>query len=154
MDHLETHTSNRPESSIRTLDYPALVDTVQLSITRLLDIEGSIEATSFEEVQASIPPHQEHLMDRIGERFDEALISFVTAALVGRRQPIVIRVESSEGFDGWLPWEEKLIARADVLAKAGLTGQSRVHIERFTIAEPIAVLGASSSEREETPWAA
>jgi hypothetical protein len=135
---LKTEIYQTPEHTPpHIIEYSELVNTVQLSVSRLLDIEGSIEAETFQQVQETVPLHQEQLMDEIGAHFDEALVNFVVAALVSRRGPVIIRAEAHEGLDGWLPWEKKLLERVDILAAAGLVRQAQLRIERYATTEAL-----------------
>lgn len=138
--HQETeimHTKSELDPYI--MEYPALMDTAQLSAARLSDIEGSIEARSFAAVlEAHDVTTHEEIITTVGARFDDALINFVVAAVIGRRnQEVVIRAEASEGLDGYFPWEEPLLRRIELLATRGLTRHAQLRIERYV--EPIAL---------------
>lgn len=115
------------------IEYPALMDTAQLSAARLHDIDGALEAATFSEVlEAHDPATQERIRMTVGASFDEALINFVTAAVIARRhQDIVIRAEASEGLAGYFPWEHQLLERVEVLAAQGITRSRQLRIERY-----------------------
>jgi len=127
----ETYT-HEPQRHI--IDYPHLVDTASLSAARLLDIEKSLELSTFAEVLAYHPPEDlERIIQKVGEKFDDALISFVTAAIIGRRdQDVVILADASEGFDGHLPWEPRLAAHVENLKNHGMLKTVNVWVERFS----------------------
>lgn len=125
-----------PETAPRIIEYPALVDAVQLSAARLLDVDGSLAAREFSELLAQHPPDQQaDILRDIEPRFDEALLSFVTAALVAEHhRALVILAHEAEGFNGHLPWEGVLRERAAALQRNGLAAGG-VRIERYTDAE-------------------
>ncbi|MCD8561527.1 hypothetical protein LRY29_00405 [Candidatus Saccharibacteria bacterium] len=125
-----------PETAPRIIEYPALVDAVQLSVARLLDIDGSLAAREFSEllVQHS-PDRQSDILREIEPHFDQALLSFVTAALVAEHhRTVIILAHEAEGFNGHLPWEGVLRERAAALQRNGLAAGG-VRIERYTDAE-------------------
>lgn len=123
------------------IEYPDLMDTAQLSAARLQDIDGALEAQTFADVlEAHDPATREQICTTVGAYFDEALINFVTAAVIGRRhQEVVIRAEASEGLDGYFPWEDRLLARVEVLAARGITRSRQLRIERYVEAPTYSV---------------
>lgn len=125
-----------PETAPRIINYPALVDAVQLSVARLLDVEGSLTAREFSELLAQHSPHrQADILRDIEPRFDEALLSFVTAALVAEQhRTVIILAHEAEGFDGHLPWEGIVHERVAALQRGSLTAGG-VRIERYSEAE-------------------
>ena len=129
MSEIYTHEPTR-----HIIDYPHLVDTAQLSAARLLDIEKSLEVDTFAEVLAHHKPEDhESIIQAVGGRFDDALINFVVAAMIGRRnQDVVIIADASEGFDGYLPWEPQLTARVENLKNHGLLKTVNIWVERFS----------------------
>ena len=114
----ETYTHEPPRHII---DYPHLVDTVQLSAARLLDIDKSLDSATFAEVLSHHKPEdRERIIQQVGARFDDALISFVTASSIARRnQDVLMLAAASEGFDGHLPWEPRLTAHVENLKNHG-----------------------------------
>jgi hypothetical protein len=127
----ETYT---PEIKRHIIDYPSLVDTAQLSAARLLDIEHSLELSTFAEVLAYHPPeNHEQIIAKVGTKFDDALMNFVTAAIIGRRnQDVVILADAREGFGGHLPWEPRLAAHVENLRSRGLLSSVNVWVERYS----------------------
>jgi len=122
------------ETAPHIIEYPRLMDTAQLSAARLADIHGSIQAHSFAEI---LSQHDESEHDRItcevGARFDDALINFVTASLIGRRnQDVVILAEASEGINGYFPWEPLLHERVETLHAHGILTTVNVRVERYS----------------------
>lgn len=123
-----------PELPPRIIDYSGLVDGVQLSIAREHNLPGSFEATNFQEVLA---PHNEdlqrYLVCEVGHDFDDALVNYVTAALIAhQRHGIVILAEESEGVNGYLPWQNKLNERMDMLKERGAYDSTAfVRVERY-----------------------
>jgi len=125
----ETYTHEPPRHII---DYPHLVDTAQLSAARLLDIDKSLDSATFAEVLSHHKPEdRERIIQQVGARFDDALISFVTASIIGRRnQDVLILADASEGFDGHLPWEPRLTAHVENLKNHGHLQTVDVWVER------------------------
>lgn len=129
MSEIYTH-----EPARHIIDYPHLVDTAQLSAARPLDIEKSLDVDTFAEVLAHHQPQDhERIIQQVGERFDDALISFVTASIIGRRdQDVVILADASEGFNGHLPWEPRLAAHVENLKNHGHLQTVNIWVERFS----------------------
>ena len=125
----ETNTTQTPPY---ILEYQKLVDTVQLSSSRLLGIPGSVDMNSFSEVLASVEEEDhERIIREVGAYFDDGIVNFVTAILSTRRhQEVVIVAEESAGLNGYLPWEVKLQERIDLLRSKGMLETTNLHIER------------------------
>ena len=123
-----------PELPPRIIDYSGLVDAVQLSVAREHNLPGSLEAQNFKEVfDLYNEDIQRYLTCEIGRDFDDALVNFVTAALIThQRHGIVILAEESEGIDGYLPWEEKLNQRMSTLEENHTFNSTAfVRVERY-----------------------
>lgn len=135
MDRYEL-TSNTEPSEIHThfIDYSSLVDTVQLSTARLLDIPGAMGARSFAEILADkTPDDRERIIWEVGGHFDEELISFVAASLIRRRhQQIVILADESEGINGNFPWEPKLKKHIRMLKDEGILNAREPEVVRYS----------------------
>ena len=140
MDHYdEISETQTHEIGPRIVEYPDLVSQVQLSVARLIDVPGAIEARTFSEVLAQHDESDhEGIIGAIGTRFDDALVDFVVGSLSGRRhQEMVILAESSEGIDGHLFWEPRLMARVALLKSHGLLQGSDVRIERYSTEDQV-----------------
>ena len=118
----------------RIIEYPALVNAVQLNVARLLDMQGSLEAKTFNEVLSHYTEEEhERIIVQIGGQFDEALIQFVTGSIIGRRNhTTIILAEQSEGLTGHLPWEPKLSSHIEKLKNKGLLQEVEVAVERYS----------------------
>ncbi len=91
------------------IDYDQIVETVQLSIARQLGIAGALKAKSFQECMAPYSAEdQQQIICDVGSRFDDELITLLTALAAFKRQPIVITAGKDAGIDGYLFWEDKL----------------------------------------------
>lgn len=121
MNHQYETTPNKhtPDTSPVIIEYPDLVDVVQLSIARRLDIEGSLESSTYSALHVEMSDDQRALLqEHLPHRFDEELVGFVTASLVGNRhRQVIIIAEASEGFNGFLPWESRLHERSQLLQR-------------------------------------
>jgi len=117
------------------IEYSTLMDVVQLSAARLNDVPGSIQANSFAEVLAkNDEATHERIRCDVGVRFDDSLLSFVTASIINRRhQDIVILAEATAGFEGYLPWEDKLQAHIHKLQQHGMLAGIALRVERYSI---------------------
>jgi hypothetical protein len=124
------------QTNTRVIDYSSLVDTIQLSGARLLDIQGALEAESFAKLIAPLSPEdRERTIWEVGGHFDQAFISFVTASLIGQRyQRVVILAEESEGVNGGLPWEPKLAQHLQGLKENGHLRNVELSVERYSAA--------------------
>ena len=127
----ETQTA---ETTPYIIEYPGLLDTAQLSAARLIDVPGSLQKNTFAEVLATINDEdREQVLRDVGAEFDNALLSFVTATLIGRKnQGVIILAEASEGIDGYLPWEPKLLERIALLKNNGVLQISELRVERYS----------------------
>ncbi len=124
-----------PETPNRHIvEYPTLVNTVQLSVARRLDIEGSFAANDFESILTYLTDQdRESITNEVGLHFDDALIQFVIGSLTGRRNhETIILAEESEGVQGHLPWESKLLAHIALLQSNGLLPDVRLQVERYS----------------------
>jgi len=126
-----------PKQPPRIIEYADLVDLVQLSVARLHDIPGALDATSFAELTAPMTRQEyEQTEQDVGRDFDQALINFVTVALIANRhQDLIILAEASEGIDGALPWQPELEAQLQQRTRVEAIGAATVRIERYTAAE-------------------
>ena len=120
------------ETTPRVIEYSKLVDSLQLSAARLLDVRGSLDAINFTEVLLKHDESErEEITCRVGAEFDQALIHYVTALLIGHRnREIVIQAESSDGINGHLPWESPLQAHLETLRTNGTLPNATVRVER------------------------
>lgn len=118
----------------RIVEYPSLVDIVQLSAARKLGIQGSIAAKSFDQLLLHKDDiAREALTDSVGSRFDEELINFVVGSIIGKKShETIILAEESEGIEGHLPWETPLLNRISQLQKNGLLNGIEVRVERYS----------------------
>lgn len=116
------------------VEYPTLVDTVQLSVARTHDIEGSLNATTFSDIIAhKSDSEREAIINEIGRDFDDALVQFVVGSLTGRRNhEMIILADSAEGFNGHLPWESRLLGHIVLLQQHGLLTSVSVQVERYS----------------------
>lgn len=124
----QTHEAQQP----LVIEYPDLVDTIQLSVARQIGLPGALEASSLDTVLITLSNEERHeVICQIGQQFDEALINFVMATMINRRnRSLIIVADKSEGIDGYLPWQEPLKQRiATVEASNTLTGLN-VSVER------------------------
>jgi len=121
------------------IEYASLVDTIQLSVARQIDVPGALGATSFQDVLTTTADERKHeIICEIGQRFDEALITFVMAAMIGRRHHIVIIADTEDGIGGYLPWQVPLAQRiAQAEENKILTGID-VRVERVSKIEQTA----------------
>jgi hypothetical protein len=135
--HYELNSKAEPsEINTHIIDYSSLVDTVQLSTARLLDIPGALEAESFAKLIAPLSPeNREHTIWEVGGHFDQSFISFVTASLIARRHHrVIILAEESEGINGGLPWEPKLEQHIQALKENGHLRTVELTVERYSTA--------------------
>ena len=126
----------KPESSTqsaRILDYHLLVDAVQLSTARLLDIDGAQQAHNFNQVlEGKTPEERQRIICEVGARFDDELIKLVTVSLIAHRsERMVILADSHEGVDGTLPWQPKLEQHIEALRESGSLQKADVQVERY-----------------------
>ena len=133
-NHESISETQKQEETRHIIEYPGLVDTVQLSAARLLDLQGSLEADSFEAfIGTQEEDSHEQIMHAIGERFDDSLISFVTAVLIGRRnQKVIILANNEDGFNGHLPWQPKLEQHVRKLQVHKILPEAQLHVERYS----------------------
>ncbi|MGV9002085.1 MAG: hypothetical protein ACOH18_03995 [Candidatus Saccharimonadaceae bacterium] len=122
------------ETNTRIIDYSRLVDTIELSTARSLDIKGSFEADNFAHIlKDKTAQEREAIVREVGGRFDDALINFVTATLIARRyQRVVILAEASEGINGGLPWQPKLEEHLRNLKQEGMLQDTQLVVERYS----------------------
>lgn len=122
------------EKSAHIIDYPGLLNTVQLSAARLKDIPGSIEAESFADVLASrTEEERQHIIWEVGSQFDDALISYVTAILIHKRhERVIILANATEGINGGFPWQPKLEQHVQNLQAHGHLPGVELSVERYT----------------------
>lgn len=133
--HYESFTEKEtPKTTPHIIEYPGLLDTAQLSAARLIDVPGSLQKNSFAEVLADIDEEdREQVLRDVGAGFDDALLNFVTATLIGRRnQEVIILAEESEGINGYLPWEPKLKERVELLKRANVLHIYDLRVERYS----------------------
>lgn len=119
----------------RIVEYPSLVDTVQLSAARKLGVQGSIAAKSFEQLLLHKDAiAREALIDSAGSLFDNELINFVVGSIIGGKfRETIILAEESEGIEGHLPWEAPLLKRVSQLQeKGGPLAGMEVRVERYS----------------------
>lgn len=117
----------------RTIEYAGLLNTIQLSIARTLNLPKATEAQSFTEILDEVNDEEEkqRIVNEVGSRFDQHLIHFVTACLVARREPIAILAEESEGIGGYLPWVQPLMDHLDLLRERGILNAPDVRVVRY-----------------------
>jgi len=143
----QTHEAQQP----LVIEYADLVDTIQLSVARQIDIPGALEAQSLEEVLATkTGEEKEKIICEIGLHFDEALMHFVISAMIGRRKrSIVIIADPNDGVgDGYLPWEESLAQRIAEAEDNGILTGVDVRVERVSkIIEMAPELGNRACEQ-------
>ncbi len=111
-----------------------LMDLIQRSVARTLDLRGADQAKTFVEILDNYPDpaERQRKIEEVGGQFDEALVNFVACSMLASRRPkTIIRASSSEGFDGYLPWQTTLDERLKAMADYGLQGL-QVVVERFT----------------------
>lgn len=115
-----------PENSDTVLEYSGLVNTVQLSLARLLSIPGSFETQSFNELIAPHTPEKQYeMICEVGARFDDALVDFVVCALIAtKQQRLVIKTNEPSNDGGHMPWEPKLQDRIELLKETGTFRQA------------------------------
>jgi hypothetical protein len=142
-----------PELPPCIIDYSGLIDVVQLSVARELDLPGAIgvpQVTKDKEIIKNegaksfaqlIEPLDEktrtEYICEVGQRFDNTLVNFVSAALIRhQKHGIVILAEEDDGIDGFLPWEDKLSRRIDTLKERGtFDPRAFVRVERYKSSE-------------------
>lgn len=127
---VETQTAS---TSPRIIEYAGLMNIVQLSIARQLDMPGAHDAEQFTEVLAQqSSDERERTICEVGQHYDEALVSFITGSLIARRQrDIIILAEASEGIEGYFPWQDKLEQRLQNCQAHGVLQGAQVRVERF-----------------------
>jgi len=131
----QQNTTPFPETPNRHIvEYSTLVNTVQLSVARKLDVEGSFTARDFESLLTyRTDQDRENIINEVGGHFDDALIQFVVGSLTGRRNhETIILAEENEGVQGHLPWESKLLAHIALLQSNGLLPDVRLQVERYS----------------------
>lgn len=123
-----------PENKPHIIEYPGLVEAVQLSVARLMDIPGAAGARSFSEIlEKRSQEAREKLICEVGGGFDQQLIAFVTSTLIDKnRRNIVIRADESEGVDGYLPWERALSSHLKRCRENGYFTDASVSVERYS----------------------
>lgn len=126
-----------PESTTQTnrvIDYPHLVTAVQVSIARLLDVDGALRAHDFEEVlEGKTSEERQRIVCEVGARFDDELVQLVTVSLINARHGrTIILAEAHEGVDGVLPWQPKLERHLQALRDNGTLRDTQVQVERYT----------------------
>lgn len=132
MDQLKTETELSTNTHI--IDYSKLVDSVQLSVARILDMPGAFDADNFTTFLESKPSDEhERIICEVGGQFDEVLINFVIAALISNRSRLVILAKASEGINGGLPWQPKLEQHLQHLKGQGQLQGAQLTVERYSI---------------------
>jgi hypothetical protein len=120
------------ETTPRVIEYSKLVESLQLSAARLLHVRGSLEANSFTEVLLQHDENErEEITCKVGAEFDQELVNYVTALLIGgRNRNIVIKAANSDGINGHLPWESPLRTHLATLQENGILCDATVRVER------------------------
>lgn len=136
--HLETvpiPATQKLETAPHVIEYSKLVACIQLSAARLLNLRGSLEATSFAEVLVQhTDTERDQIIRNVGAEFDQGLINYVTTLLITSRhnRNIIIQAESTEGIDGHLPWVLPLQTHLEDLRASGTLRDATVQIERIS----------------------
>jgi len=135
-----TQTIESAEDQPLVIEYTDLVDVIQLSVARQIGVPGALEAQSLEKTLVTFTEEQKiEVLCEVGRHFDEALVHFVMAAAIKRRQrPLIILAEETEGINGYLPWQaplERCIADAE--SNQTMTNID-IRIERITKIEQTA----------------
>lgn len=121
-----------PETSRRIVEYAELVSTLQLSIAREMNVPGALEAQDITDILKNhTQADAEHLLAEIGQRFDEALLRLVGASLVANRhRKLVIVADTSEGINGYLPWQHELERRVASKTVHDIFSGALIEVER------------------------
>lgn len=134
--HLETvpvPATQKLETVPRVIEYSRLVECLQLSAARLLNIQGSLEARSFAEILIQhTEAERDQIVRDVGAEFDRGLINYVTVLLIASRhnRNIVIQADDTDGIGGFLPWEAPLQTHLEDLRKSGTLRNATVRVER------------------------
>jgi hypothetical protein len=120
------------ETTPYVIEYSKLVEGLQLSAARLLHMHGSLEANNFTEVLLRHDESErEEIICRVGAEFDQALIQYVTALLIGgRNREVVIQTKDTDGIGGGFPWKLPLLAHLAALQENGILRDATVRVER------------------------
>lgn len=120
------------EPTPHVLEYSNLVESLQLSAARLINVRGALEAPSFKELLLHHEEHErEAIAQRVGAEFDQTLVNYVTALLIGRRnRTVIIQAEETAGINGHLPWEAPLQNHLESLRANGILQDATVRVER------------------------
>lgn len=118
----------------RIVEYPSLVDTVQLSAARRLSLNEAFAVKSFEQLLLhKEDEEQQEIISAVGARFDEDLINFVVGSIINRsNHEMIILAKDTDGVEGHLHWEAPLLGRIALLQEHGLLHSVKVHVERYS----------------------
>lgn len=132
-------------------EYPELVAAVKLSIANTLGFNQGLRARTYRDIVEVCPPLEARRIEcSVGGLFDEALIRFVTTAMltvprVSSVRRAVIVVDIREGFDGHLPWQMSLEERLNGDEQSpGLRGVQVDVVRVDTLAPRVNTLRASA----------
>lgn len=114
------------------IEYADLVNTIQLSVARQINLPGALEAESLGEVLITATDAERNsVICEIGQHFDEALINFVMCAVIARhKRQVIITADEHEGINGYLPWEEQLARRIAEAKENNTLSNVDVRVER------------------------
>lgn len=110
-----------------------LLDLIQRSVARSINLSGANEAKTFDEVLAEYPDQAERQrkIEQVGAEFDEALVNFVVSSMIAtKRRHAIIRASVKEGLDGYLPWKALLDEQVQILGGSVLKGL-HIEVERY-----------------------
>lgn len=122
------------EPNVVQYDGPnGLVETVQLSIAKRLDLLGSEQAESFSDILKQYDSvEKQRAVEQVGAEFDHELINFVVCSLIPKHdRHLVIQAEVESGVNGILPWEQRLQERISRCALNGTMSGVKVEVERI-----------------------
>jgi len=121
------------------LEYSELMDTAQLSAARLVDIPGAVYKNSFAEIIAGVDENErEQIIQKVGAEYDKAFVDYVSATIAAySNRHVIILAESSEGINGYFPWQEKLHERVNFLIGKKVLNIISLSVERYTKPEAV-----------------
>lgn len=128
-----------------------LMDLVQRSIARTLDLQGADKAATFAEILDNYPDpaKKQEQIEKVGAEFDEALINFVIASMVAtKRRNGVIRASNDEGFNGVLLWESKLDERTAIIRDRHIIEGLSIATRRFKPCTDLVVVPKIPTQRD------
>lgn len=138
MREIETVKNGDGIEAVTVFEYggpQGLMDLIQRSIARSINLNGANDAKTFDEVLAEYPDQTERQrkIEQVGAEFDEALVNFVVSSMIAtKRRHAIIRASTKEGLgpEGYLPWKDVLDERVRALTDYTLKGL-KIDVERF-----------------------